>query len=62
MIQQGFLLLGSMFYLSGVICLSISLNENASPGVIVRETLRRWLKFLALAALLAGVVQGLSCL
>lgn len=51
-----------MIYLSGVICLSISLNENTSPYVIVRETLRRWLKFLGLAALLAGIVQGLSCL
>lgn len=62
MVQQGLLLLGSMLYLSGVICFSISLNENSSPRVIVRETVRRWVKFLGLAAVLAGIVQILSCL
>ncbi len=49
-----------MLYLSGVICLSISLNENSTPGMIVRETLRRWVKFLGLTAALAAVVQILS--
>jgi hypothetical protein len=56
------LLLGSMIYLSGVICFSISLNENSSPRVIFRETLRRWVKFLGLIAVLAGMVQLSSCL
>jgi hypothetical protein len=59
---QSLLLLGSMLYLSGIICLSISLNENSSPGTIVRETLRRWAKFLGLTAVLVLIVQGLSCL
>jgi hypothetical protein len=59
---QSVLLLGSMLYLSGVICLSISLNENSSPGMILRETFRRWAKFLGLTALLVLIVQGLSCL
>lgn len=49
-----------MFYLSGVICLSISLNENSTPGMVVRETFRRWGKFLGLTAVLAGVIQILS--
>ncbi len=51
-----------MIYLSGVICFSISLNENSSPRIILRETLRRWAKFLGLAAVLAGIVQILSWL
>lgn len=60
MIGQGLLLLGSMLYLSGVICLSISLNENSTPAMVARETFRRWGKFLGLTAVLAGVVQILS--
>jgi hypothetical protein len=59
---QSLLLLGSMLYLSGVICLSISLNENSTPAMILRETLRRWAKFLGLTAALVLIVQGLSCL
>lgn len=51
-----------MIYLSGVICFSISLNENSSLRVIFRETLRRWVKFLGLIAVLAGMVQLSSCL
>lgn len=51
-----------MVYLSGVICLSISLNENSEARQIIRETLRRWAKFLGFAAVLAILVQILSCL
>jgi threonine/homoserine/homoserine lactone efflux protein len=56
MTEQGIIHLLSAFYISGVICLAVSVNENRSPRRILRETLRRWLKFLAGALLIALVV------
>ena len=50
----------SLIYLSGVICLTVSLNENRQLRAIVRETLRRWLKFLALSVVIALAVWLLS--
>jgi hypothetical protein len=50
----------SMLYLSGVICFSVSLNENVQPGRIVRETLRRWLKFSAVSVVLALAIHLMS--
>lgn len=57
----GLLHLGSMIYLSGIICMAVSLNENTDPRVIAKETLRRWVKFLGLTLIIALVVQLLSC-
>ena len=56
----GILHLVSALFLMGVICLAISLNENRDARRIARETLRRWLKFLALAVVLAAVVHLIS--
>lgn len=60
MTEQGILYLSSLLYLTGVICFSISLNENESVGRIVRETVRRWIKFLVFTAIIAGVVHFAS--
>ena len=60
MTVMGALHLGSMVYLSGVICLTVSLNEHHAPRMIVRETLRRWVKFLGFTFLIAFVVYLLS--
>lgn len=57
----GLLHLGSMIYLSGIICMAVSLNENTDPRVIAKETVRRWVKFLGLTLIIALVVQLLSC-
>jgi hypothetical protein len=61
MTPLGLLHLGSMIYLSGIICVAVSVNENTDPKVIVKETLRRWIKFLGLTFAIALVVQLLSC-
>jgi len=53
---QGIVYLSSIFYLTGVICFSISLNENEAVGTILRETVRRWIKFLILTAIIGGIV------
>ena len=58
--QIGLLHLASVFYLSGIICLTVSLNENRAPKVIARETGRRWVKFLGLTAVIALAVHLLS--
>lgn len=49
-----------MVYLSGVICMAMSLNENDDPKMIVRETFRRWAKFLGLTLVIGLVVYLLS--
>ena len=54
MTPSGIVHLISAVYLSGVLCLAISLNENRKPGRIVRETLRRWGKFMAIC-LVTGI-------
>lgn len=51
----------SMLWLSGVVCFSISLNENRDPRRIVSETVRRWVKFMVVALTMMLVVQLLSC-
>lgn len=61
MTPQGLLNLLSMLYLSGVICLTISINENDHLRPIVGETLRRWGKFLGVALVLMLIVQAFSC-
>ena len=60
MTSLGLLHLGSMIYLSGVICLAVSLNENRDPRRIMRETLRRSVKFLGLTLVLILIVHFLS--
>ena len=60
MTDLGLLHLGSLFYLSGVICLAVSLNENRGVRRIIRETVELWAKFLALTLVLALIVHFLS--
>jgi hypothetical protein len=60
MTELGVIHLLSAIYLSGVICLAVSLNENRAPRKILKEALRRWLKFGGLAVLIALVVTFLS--
>ena len=56
MTEMGLLHLLSAIYLSGIICLTVSVNENHDPRRIVRETLRRWAKFLGVAVVIGVVV------
>lgn len=60
MTHLGLIHLLSSIYLSGVICLAISMNEHRDPRRIVRETLRRWGKFMSLAVVIGIVVTLLS--
>ena len=55
MTTLGIINLASILYLSAAISFAFSLNENREPARIVREALRRWLKFL-LMTLVIGVV------
>jgi hypothetical protein len=56
MTDIGIVHLLSAIYLSGVISLALSLNENRDPRRILRETLRRWAKFMGFGAVLGVVV------
>lgn len=56
----GIIHLTSAVYLSGVLCLAVSLNENRSRRRIVRETLRRWVKFAAVCIAIGIVVELIS--
>ncbi|HOE97314.1 MAG TPA: hypothetical protein PLS90_14560 [Candidatus Sumerlaeota bacterium] len=56
MTELGLIHLASAIYLSAVICLAVSVNENDEPMRIVRETLRRWAKFMGIAAAIGVVV------
>ena len=56
MTQIGILHLGSAVLLSLVICLAVSINEQRDPRRIARETVRRWLKFVGVAAVLGLAV------
>lgn len=60
MTSLGLTHLASLVYLSGVICLAVSLNENRDPRLIAKETARRWLKFLGLTVIIGVVVQLMS--
>jgi hypothetical protein len=60
MTKLGLIHLLSALYLSAIICLSVSVNENDSPRRIARETLRRWIKFVGVAAVLAVIVTLLD--
>lgn len=60
MTSMGVIHLLSVLYLSAVICLSVSINENDRPGRVLRETLRRWGKFLGVALAVAAVVALIS--
>lgn len=60
MTQIGFVHLCSMIYLASVICFSISLNENRAPRMILKETLRRLLKFLGTTFAIALAVYLMS--
>jgi hypothetical protein len=58
---EGFMHLTALVFLSGVICLAISLNENRGRREIARKAAALWGKFLGLTLVLAAVVQALSC-
>ena len=60
MTRLGLIHLLSALYLSAVICLAVSLNENDSALRIARETLRRWIKFVGVALALALLVTMLD--
>ncbi len=60
MTHVGVIHLVSLFYLSGIICLSVSLNENRAPKMIIRETARRWAKFLVVTFVIALGVHLMS--
>lgn len=60
MTPLGIINLLSAIYLSGVISLAVSLNENRTPGRILRETLRRWRKFMLWGVLLGGLIMLIS--
>ena len=60
MTELGVIHLLSAIYLSGVICLAISVNENRDPRRIARETLRRWAKFMGIALVIALVIHLIS--
>jgi hypothetical protein len=55
MTTTGLIHLASAIYLSGMLCLAISVNENQEIGRILRETARRWVKFMG-ACLAIGIV------
>lgn len=60
MTQVGLIHLLSALYLSGVLCLAVSLNDNDRPRRIFREAGRRWIKFLGVALGIAGLVAILA--
>ncbi|MCL5269096.1 MAG: hypothetical protein M1457_00735 [bacterium] len=60
MTQAGIIHLLSLIYLSAVICLAVSVNENRGLRRIVRETARRWLKFMVVILIIAVVVSLIS--
>jgi hypothetical protein len=57
MTTMGVIHLLSAIYLSGVLCLAVSVNENRNPFRIVRETLRRWGKFVVICLVVGFVVS-----
>jgi hypothetical protein len=56
----GWIHLLSAVYLSGALSLAISVNENRRWPRILRETARRWAKFLIFAIGIGFVVFWLS--
>lgn len=60
MTELGIIHLLSAIYLSGIISLSVSVNENRDPKRILRETLRRWFKFLGFTIGIGVLVWFLS--
>lgn len=60
MTTTGWLHLLSMLYLSGAICLAWSINQSRSPRTILKETARRWLKFMGLTGAIALAAVLLS--
>jgi hypothetical protein len=60
MTQLGIVHLLSALYLSAVICFMVSLNENRQPRRILRETFRRWAKFLIFTLAIGLVVYWMG--
>lgn len=56
----GWMHVFSMIFLSGAVSFAVSLGENRLPGMILRETLRRWGKFLGFSIILMLAVQLMS--
>lgn len=57
MTQYGLVHIISAIYLAAVISFAVSLNENRDPRRILRETVRRWGKFLAFGLILAVAIN-----
>lgn len=60
MTPLGIINLLSAIYLAGAISLAVSLNENREPRQILRETLRRWRKFLLWGLILGVLITLIS--
>lgn len=60
MTELGIIHLMSILYISFIVCLLVSINENREPKRIIRETLRRWVKFLGVTVAMGILVTLLS--
>lgn len=56
----GWVMVSSLLYLSLSVCLVISLLDTTSKSRFIKETVRRWCKFLLGLAVIALLVQVLT--
>ncbi len=59
---QGALYLSTLGYLTLLVAFVVSLLEEGPGGALLRQTLRRWGKFLLGLVVLGAIVQVLSLL
>lgn len=59
---QGILYVGALGYLTLLVAFVVSLLEEGLGGALMRQTLRRWGKFLLGLVILGAIVQALSLL
>lgn len=60
--SQGILYVSALGYLTLLVAFVVSLLEEGLVSALVRQTMRRWGKFLLGLALLGAIVQVLSLL
>ncbi len=60
--SQGILYVSALGYLTLLVAFVVSLLEEGLGSTLVRQTMRRWGKFLLGLALLGAIVQVLSLL
>lgn len=60
MTPSGIIHLLSMIYLAGIICFTYSLTQECELREILKETLRRFLKFMGVAVVLSIIVALLD--